>query len=1068
MGKCHSMENDTPCPLSYNSSIYMKLHSTKILTLLFALVLFFYGCSNDAITSSTPSIRVTQPAPSSVVDAGTTCDIRWDIAGDADNAVGIDLYADTGFVQNIASSVPNSGDFSWRVSSLVPRDTACRIKVSGAARPSVYGFSGVFTIVNNTDGYEPDGTPEAATAIAASGIPQKHRISAPDTDWFKFNAVAGMTYCIQTNGNADTYLRLYDSNATALLTGDDNSGAGSNALIIRTFGGAVSGGTYYFKVTAPFQSIGADYFIDVRSGGAILAITNPTAQTDSLTSGSTLSIAWSYSVNTGNSVSLYAFRDDTLASAITSGIVNNGRYSWSIPWTLPTSSSYRIRIVSNNDTSIHDLSDAFTITCIPTTLTLTTPSSSTVWSSGSVYPVYWTYTGNPGPSVTLALYDSAGLDTAFPGTYSLSSQTCVLAVPLATPSSSSYRLKLTSASDPTLYCFSAPFTITKIPTTLAVTTPAAAANWNTGTTYSISWTYTGNPGNSVTLWLCDSSSAQVLTITNNGSAKTGSYNWAVPPGVATGNYRVKIACTQDTSISGYSGLFGITNIPTAITVTTPDSTTVWNAGSSNTVVWNFIGPVGGAATLSLYNDTTFVQTITASGVMTASPASLAWSLPSSLPGGARYRIKIASNVSPAVAGFSGHFTIVQMPGKLTITTPGASSAWNTGSSYTISWTYAGATGPYVKLDLYDSTSFAGTISTSQPATAGSFVWLVPSSLATGARYRIKITSTTQDTIFNFSGLFTITNVPEVITVLTPAANQILNAKSSVYLNWNSSGPVPGSYVSISLVDTSGTSSVIASSVFRTNSYYLWSIPATQAGGSKLRVRVASTADTTVAGYSSPFTIVPAPPDLNITSPDSTTSWTAGYNYTIYWSYAGAPGAIVRLELYDSTALVQTISQSVYTANGNLLWYVPLFLKTDGRYRVKIASATLDSVSAFSGYFQIVNNSLSDAYEPDSTYSLAKQIIPGAAPQSHSLTGGDKDWLYFSASGGTTYTVQTFGQTDTYLNLFSPDGATIIMSNDDNGADLNAKIVWKCLSSGTYYFEVSSLYGGGGNYTVSVR
>jgi Ser-Thr-rich glycosyl-phosphatidyl-inositol-anchored membrane family len=225
-----------------------------------ALSLFLGGCSNDSITSSSSSIRVTEPASSSAVTAGMISTIQWTVTGKADNTVAIDLYADTGFVQSIGSSVPNNGDFSWMVSSLVPGDSAYRIKVTSGSQASVFGFSGTFTVINNTDDYEPDNTPSQATSIDTSGIPQRHRISQSDTDWFTFDATGGRTYCIQTHGNAATCLWLYATNAITLLSSDNSgSGSGNNGLIVWT---CVSSGTYYFKVTAPYQTAGEDYTVD--------------------------------------------------------------------------------------------------------------------------------------------------------------------------------------------------------------------------------------------------------------------------------------------------------------------------------------------------------------------------------------------------------------------------------------------------------------------------------------------------------------------------------------------------------------------------------------------------------------------------------------------------------------------------------------------------------------------------------------------------------------------------------------------------------------------------------------
>jgi Ser-Thr-rich glycosyl-phosphatidyl-inositol-anchored membrane family/Bacterial pre-peptidase C-terminal domain len=1045
----------------------MNLHALKACAFSFALLLYLCGCSDNGLTT-TPSIRVTAPASQSVVDAGATCDIRWSSAGSVDNTVRIDLYGDTGFVQTVVSAAPNSGSFSWPVLLQVPGDTASRIKITSATQPSVYGYSGYFTIVNNTDAYEPDGSPSLATMIDTNGQAQKHRISTPDTDWFKFEATSGRTYCIQTHGNADTYLWLYATNALTLLASNDNGGVAGNALIVWTCGGGVSSGTYYFRVTAPPRSAGADYSIDIRPGSAVLAITSPVSGTIGLTSGSAVSIRWAYSTNSGPTASLYAFRNDSPAYTIVAGTANDGSYSWTIPWTLPTSQAYRIKIVCDNDTSIHDQSDQFAITRIPVSLTITTPTSSTGWNTGTSYAIYWAYSGNFGSYVKLDLYDSSSYVMTITGSGYLRNGSLDWTVPYSLASASTYRIRISSTADTSITDFSAPFTITKIPTTLTVTTPSAASNWNSGSTYAMTWTYAGNPGPYIALSLWDSAaSSQIAAITGAGAAAGGTYSWTVPPTIASGTYRIKINSSQDTTIYNYSSYFKIAYVPTTIIVTTPGASAVWNTGVAYSVYWSFTGSIGAYVTISLYNDSTFVQTLNSYAL--SSYGGYQWTIPTTLPGGSKYRIKVASYSYPSIAGYSGYFTLVQAPSRLTITIPGTTSSWNTGTSCSIYWTSGGPVGPTARIDLYDSSRFVQSISSSASVAGGYLSWLVPSSLHSDNQYRVKITSTTQDTVFGMSGFFTITNIPAGIIVTAPATGDRWNAGAAYNVGWSSNGTVPGSYVSISLMDSSGLITPVVSSAYRTYNAYSGTLPITQRGGNNVRIRVASTTDTTIAGYSGLFAIVPAPPRLTITSPDTLTSWTAGYSYTIYWSYSGSAGTNVKIDLYDSSTLVRSIAPSVYTTDGSLLWLVPSTLQSDARYRIKITSAATDTVFGFSKYFQLVNSAVGDSYEPDSTYALARPIVAGAPAQSHTLTSNDRDWFSFAATAGTTYTIETFGSSDTYMNLFSNNGANLISSNDDeSGTNTNAKITWTCTVSGTYYFEITGSYGATGSYTVSLN
>jgi len=1036
-------------------------NSIRIATLIFAVALILSDCANNAV-SSTPSIRVTSPLSSGTAYAGAAYDIQWNCTGDVDNTVTIDLYSDTGYVKQIAPSASNTGAYSWLVSTDVAGDTLYRIRIGGTTRTSVYGFSGVFTVVNNTDTYEPDGSASQATVLDTTGVPQKHRMSPPDTDWYKFDATAGRTYCIQTHGSANTFLQLFATNAFTPLATSANSSVGGNAMAVWT---CISSGTYYFKISSPSWSSAAAYSIDIRVSGAILAITSPVSGLPSLRSSSTLSINWAYSANSGSTVSLYVFRNDSLVQPIAGSTTNDGNYSWTIPWTLPSSGAYRIRIVSDNDTSIHDQSDQFAITQIPSTLTITDPKSSTQWNTGSSGSIYWTSSGNFGSYVKLDLYDSTSYVMNITANSYLQNGYFSWTVPNSVGTSSRYRVKITSTTDTTVYDFSDPFTITKVPTTLSVTTPSSSTNWNTGSSYSVYWTYTGNPGTYVKLSLCDSS-AEISAITSVAYATNGSYAWVVPPTIATGSYRIKISSIADSTILNYSSYFKITNVPTSITVTTPGKSTVWNVASTYSIYWSLTGSIGSYVTVSLYNDSIFVQTLSSSAL--ASNGTYGWIVPSTLPGGSKYRIKVASYTYPSIFGFSDYFTIVQVPARLTITSPGTSSSWYTGTSYSIYWTSAGAPGSNVRLELYDSSRFTQTIVASASTANGYYAWLLPASLHTGNQYQIRISSTTHDTIFSMSNYFAITNIPVGITVSSPAPGNLWNAGSTFTVSWSSSGTIPGGYVSISLYDSTALLSVISSSTYRSNNYYSWAIPLTQPGGTKLRIKVASTTDTTIAGYSGAFSIVPAPTRLTVSTPDTTTSWMTGYSYTIYWSSTGSPGANVKLELYDTAGVVQTISSSTATTNGSQLWFVPTSLRSD-MYRIKITSTATDSVYGFSKYFLIVNPTVTDSYEPDSTALLAKSITPGSTAQSHTLSSGDKDWMSFAATDGTTYTIETFGSTDTYMNLFSTDGVTLVSSNDDQtGSNTNARITWTCPATGTYYFEVTGSYGAVGNYTVSVH
>ena len=88
---------------------------------------------------------------------------------------------------------------------------------------------GRYLLVINSDGgdaYEPDDTDADASPIATDGTPQSHTFhEITDDDWVTFEAIAGVTYSIETReGDAgiDTEMYLFDSDLNELDYSDDD------------------------------------------------------------------------------------------------------------------------------------------------------------------------------------------------------------------------------------------------------------------------------------------------------------------------------------------------------------------------------------------------------------------------------------------------------------------------------------------------------------------------------------------------------------------------------------------------------------------------------------------------------------------------------------------------------------------------------------------------------------------------------------------------------------------------------------------------------------------------------
>ncbi|MEK6684351.1 MAG: PPC domain-containing protein, partial [Nitrospirota bacterium] len=124
----------------------------------------------------------------------------------------------------------------------------------------------------------------------------------------------------------------------------------------------------------------------------------------------------------------------------------------------------------------------------------------------------------------------------------------------------------------------------------------------------------------------------------------------------------------------------------------------------------------------------------------------------------------------------------------------------------------------------------------------------------------------------------------------------------------------------------------------------------------------------------------------------------------------------------------------------------------------------------------------DGFEPDDTAANAKPITVNAPIQTHTFyPSGDVDYVSFSATLGTIYTVRTSGLTngaDSFLEVLNTSGTTVLSVNDDattvtksstcgvnpvtqqsncppnDATTLSSKVLFTAPADGTYYVRVS--------------
>jgi hypothetical protein len=102
----------------------------------------------------------------------------------------------------------------------------------------------------------------------------------------------------------------------------------------------------------------------------------------------------------------------------------------------------------------------------------------------------------------------------------------------------------------------------------------------------------------------------------------------------------------------------------------------------------------------------------------------------------------------------------------------------------------------------------------------------------------------------------------------------------------------------------------------------------------------------------------------------------------------------------------------------------------------------------------------DSFEDDGIPSQAKTIVTGETQTHAFCPAGDADWLVFFGNAGKAYSIETSGLSvgvDTKLNLFAPDGRTLLSANDDAlGARGPSRLTFYPTVDGWYYVQAKNL------------
>ncbi len=461
-------------------------------------------------------------------------------------------------------------------------------------------------------------------------------------------------------------------------------------------------------------------------------------------------ITWESSGNVGSTVSLHSSTDGgNTWDEISGSTANNGTFTWTLSNFIETQSACKIKVSTSQYNDVSD--SAFTISAEPNTLTLTSPNGGETWQEQSTQTITWTSSGDVG--------DYVGLD------YSLNRDATWIEIVASTANDGSYSWTLPNLNETHTSCsvmvssnstshFSqsdASFTISAEPNYITVTSPNGGEIWAEQSTQTVTWTYGGDVGNSVSLAYSVDGGTNWIEISTS-TTNDGSYSWTLPNLLeSTTTCRIKVASTT-TSFTDTSDT-DFTIYANYLTITSPNGGETWTEQSTHDITWDYSGDVGDNVSLhySLDGGTTWTQIVAS----TANDGSQAWTLPDLTVSEQACKIKVASTSTSYFDESDGSFTITG--GDLTLTAPNGGENWREWSTQTITWTASGEVGGYVGLHYSLDGGTTWTEITTSTLNDGSYSWTLPTISATQTACRVKVSSTTTGHYHASDGNFTMEN-----------------------------------------------------------------------------------------------------------------------------------------------------------------------------------------------------------------------------------------------------------------------------------------------------------------------
>ncbi len=599
------------------------------------------------------------------------------------------------------------------------------------------------------------------------------------------------------------------------------------------------------------------------------------------------------------------------------------------------------------------------------TLTVTNPTSGDTLYTSSVYNIKWTsnttqnliveYTLDNGENWTLIATDVENSES-------------YIWSPIPNTQTTQGRIKITTA-DSTLSSISEGFFSIVRGTTKTVTViePNGSEHWQGNSVQAIKWSSSGI--DSVIIEYTLDNGLNWNTITTNAQS-TGFYNWNPLPNTPTTNAKIRIIdADEGFPIDESDGLFTI-EPSDILTVTMPNGSEEWLAGSSQYIKWNTLLDISpGSALPSPSNGELTSKNIKSKLLKTKSSGVEVNSSPNSIEivesvkieysvnGAASWNTIIESTpnngiyfwqslpnensanclirVSDAVDGVpfdfnDGVFSIfATLPQEIVVISPNGGEGWAAGTSQDITWNSKDVS--FVKIEYTIDNGVSWTSIVESTSSDGFYTWeQLPNGAASNCR--IKISDAVDGSPSDMSNdLFSITPEPS-INLTSPNGGETLQSGSSINITWTSENIAQ---IKIEYTINGGAEwKLIANNIESTGTYTWENIP--DVNSSQVRVKISDADDGAPSDISENNLAISNQivQSLEVTSPNGNEFWEANTAKNITWHSSAVTH--VKIEFTDNNGLDWSLVEDNLPSSGSYDWHVPNVNSTQAKIRVSDA------------------------------------------------------------------------------------------------------------------------------------